>query len=346
MKNTKLIQQVSEVFERGVLIDLDISWWAGQAKLRAEDLGIPKENFNDELFSLGRKRFIPKNWVGKFRKYEQKGRMIVELYAFNFKKRSGWFVPLKAVPKLLEELETCKEKFTAAVKEFLEAYPQIMERMIVSYQDELPKIYQRFKTLSTEVPSERSFIDKFMVAVKSFYPRDPSPFFRFSWTFFEFSLPREFKLKETNIRKKIAEVEREAQKERMLIQQYQDSFQEEISGFLHSVVSELRGAVIELTERISKQIADGRITDTRIERLKEYIGRFKLLNFVDDKEVANALEDLKKNLEHSAEEYNSNGQLAEALRNSLRNTVLAASKKEAEVIAASFGTKRKILRKK
>ena len=59
--NAALIDEVNELFERGVIIDLDISWWSGQAKLRAEDLGIPKDDINLDLFSLGRKRFISKN---------------------------------------------------------------------------------------------------------------------------------------------------------------------------------------------------------------------------------------------------------------------------------------------
>lgn len=342
--NEKLMGQVEELFERGVIIDLDVSWWSGQVKLRPEDIGIPKENINMDLFSLGRKRFIPKNWIGRFRKFEQKGRQIVDYYSFQFKRGAGKFVPLTAVENLLKEMTECRDNFNNVISQFSEQYPAIKKRMIEVWREELPRIYRRLKSLGSELPPEPEFQKKFMAAVRNFYPENPSIFFRFTWTFHELTLPRDFRVKEVKIKKKLAKAELEREKQRALIRKYNEGLNKQVGSFLESVVSQLRSATVELTEKVSRQITDGSVTDNRLERLREFIDRFKLLNFLNDKDVEEALEDLKNNLEHTAEEYKTNEELEGALRGSLGRVIRIASKNGATVLGSSFG--RKVVRKK
>lgn len=342
----KIISQVNDIFERGVLIDLDVSWWAGQAKLRPQDLGIPSEDINLELFSLGRKRFIPKSWIGSFRKWEQKARWLIGTYTFQYKKLGGWFVPLTAVPFLVKNLEECKANFFEIVNEFGQEYPRIKEKMIQAYEDEVDTIYKRLKTYTKKLPDINTFRKNFMAAVRNFYPKDPTVNFAFSWTFFEMTLPREAEKTVVSLKKKLKKREEEQLKQRTLVQKYNDMFQRQVGGFLDSVVKKLRSATVELVERVRNQITEGKVTDSRLNRLREHIDRFKILNFMDDNEVGGALQRLNKELEHSADDFNTNQELEERLRGSLRRVVEVASRNEASVVKNAFGRKRKIVKKK
>jgi len=344
--NAALIDEVNELFERGVIIDLDISWWSGQAKLRAEDLGIPKDDINLDLFSLGRKRFISKNWIGRFRKYEQKGRALVDEYSFRFKRGANSFVPLDALPAMLERLNDCKENFLKVVQGFAEQYPMIKRKMIVAWGEEVPKIYKRLKSFGAKVPSVETFEKRFMEAVKNWYPKDPTIFFRYTWSFHELTLPRQFKEKEVKLKRKLKKADLERAKQRALIQKYNDGLQNQVSDFLESVVRQLRSSTVELAERVRKQITDGSVTDNRLDRLREFIDKFTKLNFMNDREVEVSLQDLKKNLEHTAEEYKSNEELESALRGSLGKVIKIASKNGAAVLASAFSRKRKVVRRK
>jgi len=345
-QNAVLMDQVNELFERGVIIDLDISWWSGQAKLRAEDIGIPKENINMDLFSLGRKRFIPKNWIGRFRKYEQKGRWVADYYSFQFKRGAGAFVPLTALPSLLEELNKCKENFLRIVGNFVEQYPTIKRKMIVAWGEEVPRIYKRMKSLGAELPSLEEFKQRFMAAVRAWYPKDPRKFFKYTWAFHELTLPREFSMTEVKIKKKLKKAELEKQKQRALIQKYNEGLNEQVNSFLGSVVRQLRGATVELAKRVRKQITDGSVTDNRLDRLREFIKKFSKLNFMQDSEVETALAELEKNLEFTAEEYKTNEELESALRGSLSAVIKIASRNGAEVLTSAFSRKRKVVRKR
>jgi len=342
---------LNQIFQKGVLIDLDVSWWMGQTKLRPEDLGIPGKNINLDLFSLGRKRYIPKTWIGKFRKYEQLARQNVARYCFKYKNLGGWYIPMGALRKLVGELEYCKGEFYKVVEEFRKNYPRIKEKMIKEYEKETDTIYKRLRTLTRQLPAQEDFRKIFMKKIKDFYPVDPTDYFKFTFTFFEITIPRDFQAKVTNIKKKLTKEEQKTQREELrkqtLINQYRNSFQTQINEFLGSVVLQLRSSTVEFAERVRKQIEGGKVTEPRLNRIREYIERFKMINFIDDREVQKELETLKKHVtKKSADDFNSNQDLETRLRETLGKVVQAASKNGSDVIKKSFSYKRRIVRKK
>ena len=67
-----------DLFLNGSLIDLDISFWRGQRKLVADDLGLDLGPAAERVFSLGRKRLIPKEKMQTFQRVEHTARKAVD----------------------------------------------------------------------------------------------------------------------------------------------------------------------------------------------------------------------------------------------------------------------------
>ena len=340
-------QVIDQIFQKGVLIDLDISWWAGQQKLRPEDLGIPSEDINEDLFSLGRKRFIPKSWIGKFRKWEQKGRTFVANYSFQFKKQAGtYFVPLTAIETVVEKLEEFKGEFNSAVNELEENYEGIKERMIASYELEAENIYKRLKIFTRKFPTFEDFKNTFMAKVRSFYPARPSDFFKYEWTFYEMVMPREAEMKKTNLKDKLTKIQQDEEKNRALVRKYTNSFDSQIHEFIGSIVKQLRGATSELVEKVSTQVKEGKVTDNRIDRLRDFISRFRKINFINDVEVERELDGLNKLIEkNNAEDFNTNADLETRLKSALGSVLEVVAKDGSKVIEKAFGFKRRVIKR-
>lgn len=343
MKNQ--VNMVESIFQRGVIVDLDISWWSGQRSLSPEDLGISEEEINYDLFSLGRKRFIPKRCIGLFRKYEQEARIELSKLGFNFKKSAGWFVPINALPILQEKLNHYKQKFFEVIQNFKNEYPMIKRNMIKAYEEEVDTIYNRMKALNnSKLPDYNTFKSKFMTAVRNFYPESVDGYFKFEWAMFEFSVPRESTLKITTFEKQMAKEKGKRSAEIQAQNDYRNVLNEQIGKFVKQVSTELRASTLDMCEKIRDQFAEGGYTESRLNRLREHIERFKMLNFINDEETSKALEELRKMIDKkSSDDFSNDDALSGKLRKTLSNIVDIASREDKNVLARTFG-QRKIQR--
>lgn len=344
------MQMLDQIFEKGVLVDLDASWWAGQRKLRPQDLGIPVEEIDMDLFSLGRKRFIPKNWIGNFRKHEQACRLAISENSFRYTGQMAWFLPLTSLEYVVEQLEFHKKEFFKVVEEFKKEYPRIKEQMIQKYSDEVPKIYERLKHLAKgSILTIEKFRESFMTHIKEFYPQDPTQFFRLEWTFFEFTLPRGTEAVKVDLKKKMDEKEIETEKKRAIIKKYQESMTTQVNDFLVSVTKSLRNSTFELVSKINEQMNDGNITDKRLERLRSFVEKFRRINFINDYEMERELKNLEELIkEKNANDFKTNEDLETSLKKAFSSVVAIATKDDSEkIIKEAFGSVgRKVGKKK
>ena len=67
----------------GVLLNVSVRYWRAQKKLKAEDIGLERDNLNDRLISLGHKKLLPRKRSLNLA-YRKQGACSVESSTFRF----------------------------------------------------------------------------------------------------------------------------------------------------------------------------------------------------------------------------------------------------------------------
>ncbi len=317
------------LFEKGCLIDLHVTWWRGRKQLTAEDLGLPEDAVNREIFSLGQKRLLPRQFTKHWNRWDIQARMLIDEFAFKYGNRLGHFIPFPALEELVEELEKCRTAFYSKVQEFCKNYQTIREEMIELYETESEKIHSRIRELNPDYSvSFNHFKQDFMNKIRAFYPAEPPRAnFGFEWSFYQFSLPRGTakEMKKADKAIKAEAIARE--KRQILLDTYKRNVDSQVVSFLHETVSKLRTATVELSSKIAAQVKEGGATEKRVERLQDFIRRFRNMNFLDDKEVSSRLDELETFLKDKhAEQFNTDEKLGAELQKILGGVIESAQK--------------------
>ena len=118
-----------DLFCNGSLIDLDISFWRGQRKLLAADLNLELGPAAERVFSLGRKRLIPKEKMLAFQKVEHTARKAVEEASLPFPLAGARFIPTDRVAELEAGLVALRSEFEDSVRQFAFEYPEIRDEV-------------------------------------------------------------------------------------------------------------------------------------------------------------------------------------------------------------------------
>jgi hypothetical protein len=305
----------TNLFTDGVLIDLSIRYWQGKAALRAEDLDLDPSAV-PEIFSLGRKRLIPKDVVGRFRSYEEKAAYALEKASFPFAMNKVRFVPTGKVPEIIEMFETLKRQFEEEKSRFLKSYSTIREQML---QDNAE--HRR--------------------ALEGFYPTKVSleRRFGFEWVIFTIALPKNLKLTRTTAER----LDREAKGKALAEQRYLNGIARQTDAFLEDVVTALREKTATLCEHVQRKLAKGElVTEATIRSVRDHIDHFKSMNFMGDAPVAAQLSRLRKALgDRSAKEVVDAKRATAAVSTALQ-AVIDASRQLSDITSITGGYKRKI----
>ncbi len=163
----------NDLFVNGSLVDLDISYWRGARKLEAADLGLDLGPAAERVFSLGRKRLIPKERTDAFQKVDHAARKAVDEASLPFPLSGARFVPAGKVAEIDEGLAALKSEFEDLAREFAFAYPEIrasVRPVMVSAADEVWRSVAGNGNGNgvTREDFERAFLDR----IDSAYP-DP-----------------------------------------------------------------------------------------------------------------------------------------------------------------------------
>lgn len=340
-------QALDSIFQKGVLIDLNISFWHGRKALKPEDLGLDQSEVNEKLFSLGQKRHLPKDWIRKFSRIDTTARLLLADWAFRYGKSEAHFVPMNALPILMKKLEELQNEFFETAEEFKADYDKVKEEMIAAYEEEAHDIYNRL--IKTEI-NEFQFVKRYMEKIEAFYPSSIADKYSFSWHFYEVTLPREFSTEEVDdIHKKLNEEEIKKQEAQKIINQYRNEAAKQAQEFMNTCVQKLRQATVEVCSKMKNFIGKDNktITDSRLDKIKEFISKFRAMNFLDDYNVNLQLNELEKTLElGNAKEFNKNSDLGSQLQKALGKVVAATDEILAEdIVKRSLGFGRKVVKK-
>jgi hypothetical protein len=279
------------IFRDGLLIDIDVSFWSGAKILKAEDLGLKEKNVPG-AYKLGRKMLVPPEVIRAFRSVESRARHIVEINSFKFPIGNARFIPKKKFSKVSEQLKKCEQEYKELTEKLISNYEQYRDQMLPVYHDAAEIAFlqqsstdiQEFSIENREIEKE-NFIRTFMGRIQSYYPESNSLRSKFglSWDVYEIALPH---LRKGNIDQLV--------KDDIFEQEYRDQAQSKIKAFVEDVVLTLRTETIEICNRISENIKDGKIVKGRtLNSLKDFIEKFQELNFVGDTNIESQLQKLK-----------------------------------------------------
>jgi hypothetical protein len=310
-KRSDVTESLQHIFEKGVLVDLSIGFWTAMNRNTARDLGIRDEDrLPENIAGLGMKRLIEKEFADGWKAVAAHARYKLRTASFLFPVGQASFVPIKALPRLEEELFGLKEQFDKAARALGSDWDEIKAAMLKKY----PKLNEAQYPAKSEVMSQ----------------------FYFDWSVYNVTLPRKAQLAQFNKKK--------AKHDEEVLARYRGELEERMTSFLAESVTTLRVKTIDLCVTIGQSINAGRIvTDRSLTTLRNFIDRFAELNFVGDKEVEKRLDKLKREVlgERTREDFEESPELQGALATAL-DEVRKAAEAVTDVGSIAGGYQRRI----
>lgn len=284
------------VFTDGVLMDLDVTYWSGLRRNTAEDLGLEKKNIPGFVVGLGTKRLIPREFTDAWSSFAGKARYLLECKSFRFPVANALFIPARAISEVDAGLLVIKGEFEVSVTRFLAAYDKIRRDTLAAYPDHAESL-------------------------KHYYPlvEEIKDSFKFEWSAFTVSLP-------TSGSKVYMEAALSGL-EKAALEKYQRDLETKAQTFLDQAVMTLRAETVALASSVSARLASGEvITEKSLNAVRRFVDRFRMMNFVGDREVEQRLTHLGGVLTTGAAEFRSDEAARQALAEALQDVRKAAEK--------------------
>jgi hypothetical protein len=257
-------REVEQLFQDGLLVDLNIGAWTGLVKNTKEDLGIEAgAELPEYVVGLGMKRLCPDDLASSWMTHVSRARSILYSYSFTrFPLSGGAFVPAKALPVIIEKLEAQKAEFDAAWQGMVADFDTMRDTFIANAKSEHRDVLRQIYPSKAEV--ERRFY--------------------FTYSAYTVSLP-----------KKIAGLKAQAEQEAM--DRFRSELDARVEGFLGESVRTLREKAADICATVIDSVKSGKtISKASINSLSEFIDRFRSLNFVGDKEIESRLTKLQHDI--------------------------------------------------
>lgn len=320
--------QVLDVLTReGVLLGVSVRYWRATKKLKAEDLGLDPERVTDRLISLGHKKLLPKESLEPFALIESRAHALVEASTFPFLKGLARYLPNAKLAEVRARLEGLEGEFREAKQRFLENYAQTREQALAEWT-------QAAEQLVAEP-------EKLVATIAAAFP-DPGVLdraFEFTVHLFQIRAPEGLDL----------ELVRMSQQEEVLQARQQAAteaatwIRQEVEGFVSDCVASLRQQTAQICEEMLESMRSGKtgVHQKTLNRLTKFIGEFRQLNFVGDRQMEHELERVRQELlQRSAEEYRDDGVARERLQSGLQGLAEFARKlaqQDTQELVARFG---------
>lgn len=339
----------TNIFIDGVLMQIHVSFWSGARILRPEDLGLKPEQVAT-AYKLGRKMLVPEEVIRNFRRIEGQARRLVEENSHHFPIGNANFVTRKSFNKKVHAgLLKLVEEYQAQVDNLIANYDQYRQEILPVYEEaadnafltSTPSIMEGSLDTYDREAERAAFKAEFLRRLNSYYPPVESLKARFSltWDIYEIAAPQ---LRETS-----SEDVLESEEERMKsVVAARAAMQTKIEGFVTDVVKVLRNEATEVCGRIATAIKEGKvIRSTTVASLKNFIERFKDMNFVGDQTIEAQLDAIQKEIldGHDDTAFLDNVELKEELgRRLIAVTEAAKNITDQDVDSVAGGYKRKI----
>ena len=275
---------LDNLFVKGVCVDLTIKSWQARknAKAHFKALGIDASAWQNNVLTGTQIKFIDDDTRRSFQEHEARARQWINVNSYSFLGKDGIrFVPYTALDHLLhgtenkDGLKKMQEKFKSAVKSFLGNFDEIRNQ----YINNMAALNEKYRSIL-----EENYPNKSEVEAK----------FTFDIRFFEVKIPKgEDETDEVSFDEAVgtAAARQEVAKE------MKEQLQKEAIDFVSKSAAELRGYVHSALNKFEIQLKSGKtIRSTSLDAIRHAVQQFKVLNFVDDKEVQKMLDDFHQQL--------------------------------------------------
>jgi hypothetical protein len=328
--NNQSNQLLDAVCRRGVLCNVTVRYWRGCKKLKPEDLGLAPADVDDRLIRLGQKRLVPRDALAPFALIESRAHSLVEQSSFPFLGGIARFVPNPRLPGLSEALDALGAEFHAASRGFVAGYARLRESALAEWRGAARHLKLNGNTEVLLANIEQSFPPEGDMARR----------FAFERRLFQIAAPESLRAELTPG----AEQAEAAEARRRVAGEAAAKLRADLDEFVRESVTALRSEAAKLAEEVLGTIDGSSILvhQRTLNRLEDFIGRFRSLNFAGDEELEATLDRFREDLlDRSAEDYRNDRHARDQLMaglGRLRETAVELAGSDAQEIAARFGS--------
>jgi hypothetical protein len=318
---------LSVLTREGVLIKVSVRYWRGCKKLRAEDLGLKRENVSDQLISLGHKRLLPKDALSQLALVEGRAHALIESSTFPFLNGVGHFLPNSKLTEVTEKLTALESEFWSAQKEFLKKYSSLRQSASREWRKMAEKLVKDPQQLVATI--EASFP----------FPDQMGRYYSFDQQLFQISVPNHLSAELVTAGDQQAVIEARQKASAEAAQRIRSG----VETFVGDCVASLREQTAQLCEEMLSSInnCETGVHQKTLNRLVRFVDQFKQMNFVNDRVMEQQLEAVKKELlSKTAEEYRDSAVARSRLKQGLSQLAAQAkqlAKSDATELVQRFG---------
>jgi hypothetical protein len=274
----------------GVLLNVSVRYWRGCKKLRPEDIGLDGAALSERLISLGHKRLLPKDATAALALVESRAHAFVEANTFPFLNGLAHFLPnarLAAVTAKLRELDA---EFWRAKQQFIERYGRLRDSAA-----------QEWLTMARKLVNDPA---RLVATIEASFPPTPrlERSFGFDMQLFQIAVPERLGLDLVSA----VDQQRLIEARQQAVASAGAKIRADVEAFVADSVAALREQTAQLCDDMLHSIQTGEtgVHQRTLNRLVRFIEEFKQLNFANDTEMEQRLEQVRRELlSRTAEQY-------------------------------------------
>lgn len=344
---------IQGIFTHGVLVDVDVRAWTGEKQLTSADLGISTKN-SSKVFKLGRKALVPHEILAKFKKLDNKARILLIERSFPFPFGNARFIPKKAFVEFSGEFEEIKKEYLKQVEDLLTNYDKYRLEMRTHFLAAAKTAYKRVSALHSdeflakkdekgnptgETITEDEFVNSFLDRIEQCYPTKDKIREKYSMDYipFQMELPD---LAQANI----DDVAEENTKREILQRGYEIRMKKELQEYATKIVEDNRKRVEDIIRNLKNQLTStGYFTVKTHGKISRMIDNFRRLNISGDDVIEKALQAFKiKYLNrYSAKEIKNSNEIQTNMIDDIEKLLVALENQE-RIVALAEAYKQKI----
>jgi hypothetical protein len=321
-----LDRRFKKLFQSGKLVQVHVSKWSMTVTATASDFGLDKPLKEGEetpkipdFLILGKKSLFTNDVRLVFSRIESSARTYLLSNSHRFPIADAHFVPMKALEKMLTELDKLRVKYMEQVDIFITNYEKYKQAMFDAYPDYVANLRPYY--LSAEEARSK---------------------FDFSVSVYEVAFPKKVnKITMQDIVAQNLAAEKVADEyEALMKEQYQHHLSQ-MQEFVKESAKALRGEVVKTFEVIAQKIQNREVVSvSNLKTLRATIDSFDALDFLDDCKVKENLKTLKK-LISSGADFKSDAEAVLRLSTAI-NTTLETAKSMTDIDALTGAYERRL----
>jgi hypothetical protein len=280
-----------EVLTReGVLLNVSVRYWRGCKKLRPEDIGLDASALSERLISLGHKRLLPREATAALALVESRAHAFVEANTFPFLNGLAHFLPNARLSEVTAKLRELEAEFWRAKQQFVECYGPLRDSAA-----------QEWLTMARKLVNDPA---RLVATIESSFPpvQRLERSFGFDQQLFQIAVPERLGLDLVSAgdQKRLIEARQQA------VALAGAKIRADVETFVADCVAALREQTAQLCDDMLHSIQTGEtgVHQRTLNRLVRFIDEFKQLNFANDTEMEQRLEQVRRELlGRTAEQY-------------------------------------------